>query len=44
MKVGLIAMSTRGRGGPSQVLFGGVAEAVVRRALLPIRLVRATRA
>ncbi len=42
--VGLIAMSTHGRSGLRRTLFGGVAEAVVRRAPLPVLLVRATAA
>jgi nucleotide-binding universal stress UspA family protein len=40
----LIAMSTHGRSGLRRALFGSVAEAVVRRARLPVLLVRATRA
>ena len=43
-RAGLIALSTHGRSGLRRALFGSVAEAVVRRAPLPILLVRATRA
>ena len=38
---GLIAMSTHGRSGLRRTLFGSVAEAVVRRSPLPVRMVRA---
>jgi len=37
----LIAMSTHGRSGLRRTLFGSVAEAVVRRSPLPVRMVRA---
>jgi universal stress protein A len=37
-------MSTHGRRGLRRTLFGSVAEAVVRRAPLPVLLVRATAA
>jgi len=39
-KVDLIAMSTNGRGGLGQSLFGSVAQYVLREAGLPILLVR----
>ncbi|MBI2162012.1 MAG: universal stress protein [Candidatus Rokubacteria bacterium] len=39
-RAGLIAMSTHGRTGVRRVLLGSVAEAVVRRAPLPVLLVR----
>lgn len=39
-KVDLIAMSTNGRGGLGQTLFGSVAQHVLREAGLPILLVR----
>jgi nucleotide-binding universal stress UspA family protein len=39
-EVDLIAMSTHGRGGLTRLLFGSVAESVVRQALVPVLLVR----
>ena len=39
--VDLIAMSTHGRSGLRRVLFGSVAEAVIRRTPLPLLVVRA---
>ena len=41
-RVGLIAMSTHGRSGPGRWLFGSVADAVLRRATVPVLLVPAT--
>ncbi len=38
----LIAMSTHGRGGLGRLLFGSVAEAVLRHADIPVFLLRAT--
>jgi nucleotide-binding universal stress UspA family protein len=38
----LIAMTTHGRGGLGRVLFGSVAEAVLKRAHLPVFLLRLT--
>jgi nucleotide-binding universal stress UspA family protein len=38
--VDLVAMSTRGRGGVSRLLFGSVAESLVRTAPVPVLLVR----
>jgi nucleotide-binding universal stress UspA family protein len=40
----LIAMSTHGRSGLGRLVFGSVAEAVLRRAGLPVFLLRATEA
>jgi nucleotide-binding universal stress UspA family protein len=40
----LIAMSTHGRGGLGRLLFGSVAEAVLRHAEIPVFLMRATEA
>lgn len=40
----LIAMTTHGRGALGRLLFGSVAEAVLRRALVPVFIVRATEA
>lgn len=40
----LIAMSTHGRGGLGRLLFGSVAEAVLRHADVPVFLLRATEA
>lgn len=40
----LIAMSTHGRGGLGRLLFGSVAEAVLRQAHLPVFLMRTTEA
>jgi nucleotide-binding universal stress UspA family protein len=40
--VGLIAMSTHGRGGVRRWVLGSVAETVVRHAPVPVLLVRAT--
>jgi nucleotide-binding universal stress UspA family protein len=40
----LIAMSTHGRSGLGRMIFGSVAEAVVRRAEIPVFLMRATEA
>lgn len=40
----LIAMSTHGRSGLRRTLFGSVAETVLRRATLPVLLVRAGKA
>ncbi len=40
----LIAMTTHGRGGLGRVLFGSVAEAVLRRAEIPVYLMRQTEA
>ncbi len=40
-EVDLIAMATHGRGGLSRLLVGSVAETVLRRATLPVLLVRA---
>lgn len=42
-RVGLIAMSTHGRSGLGRALFGSVAEGVLRRARVPILLVRGSR-
>ncbi len=42
--VGLIAIATHGRSGPGRVLFGSVADLVVRQSRLPILLVRPTAA
>lgn len=39
-RVGLIAMTTHGRGAVGRVLFGSVADRVVRHALIPVLLVR----
>jgi nucleotide-binding universal stress UspA family protein len=39
----LIAMSTHGRGGLGRLLFGSVAEAVLRRAEIPVFLMRQTK-
>jgi nucleotide-binding universal stress UspA family protein len=41
-RVDMIAMSTHGRGGLGRLLFGSVAEAVLRKAELPVYLLRAT--
>ncbi|HYB69839.1 MAG TPA: universal stress protein [Candidatus Bathyarchaeia archaeon] len=38
----LIAMSTHGRGGLGQLVFGSVAQAVLRKAQMPVFLMRAT--
>jgi nucleotide-binding universal stress UspA family protein len=43
-RVQLIAMSTHGRSGLRRTLFGSVAEAVLRRASVPVLLVRGTAA
>jgi nucleotide-binding universal stress UspA family protein len=40
----LIAMTTHGRSGLSRVLFGSVAEAVLRQAMIPVFLLRQTEA
>jgi nucleotide-binding universal stress UspA family protein len=40
----LIAMTTHGRTGPARLLFGSVAEAVLRRAEVPVLLMRQTEA
>jgi nucleotide-binding universal stress UspA family protein len=40
--VDLIAMSTHGRGGLGRLLFGSVAQAVLRQADIPVLLLRAT--
>jgi nucleotide-binding universal stress UspA family protein len=40
--VDLIAMATRGRSGPARLLWGSITEAVVRRARVPVFLVRRT--
>ncbi|MGH7334897.1 MAG: universal stress protein [Candidatus Rokuibacteriota bacterium] len=40
VKADLIAMTTHGRGGLGRVLFGSVAEAVLRRAEIPVFLMR----
>ena len=40
----LIAMTTHGRGGLGRLLFGSVAEAVLRRAEIPVFLMRQTKA
>jgi nucleotide-binding universal stress UspA family protein len=40
----LIAMTTHGRSGLGRLVFGSVAEAVLRRARLPVFLMRATEA
>jgi len=40
-QVGLIAMSTHGRSGPGRWLFGSVADAVLRRATVPVLLIPA---
>lgn len=40
----LIAMTTHGRGGLGRLLFGSVAEAVLRRAEIPVFLMRLTEA
>jgi nucleotide-binding universal stress UspA family protein len=40
--VGLIALATHGRTGPGRVLFGSVADFVVRQSRLPILLIRPT--
>jgi nucleotide-binding universal stress UspA family protein len=42
MEVGLIAMTTHGRSGLSRVVFGSVAESVVREAPVPVLLMRAS--
>ena len=42
MDVGLIAMTTHGRSGMSRVVFGSVAESVVRGAPVPVLLMRAS--
>jgi nucleotide-binding universal stress UspA family protein len=39
----LIAMTTLGRGGLGRVLFGSVAEAVLRQADIPVFLMRQTK-
>ena len=36
LKVDLVAMSTHGRSGISRLLFGSVAEAVIRKSLVPV--------
>lgn len=41
-EVDLIAMATHGRTGPARLLWGSVAESVVRRAPVPVFLVRRT--
>jgi nucleotide-binding universal stress UspA family protein len=40
----LIAMTTHGRGGLGRLLFGSVAEAVLRQAEIPVFLMRQTKA
>jgi nucleotide-binding universal stress UspA family protein len=40
----LIAMSTHGRGGLGRIIFGSVAQAVLRQAHVPVFLLRATEA
>jgi nucleotide-binding universal stress UspA family protein len=40
----LIAMTTHGRGGLGRLLFGSVAEAVLRQAEIPVFLMRQTQA
>jgi nucleotide-binding universal stress UspA family protein len=40
--VDLIAMTTRGRTGPSRLLFGSVAEGVLRQAGMPVLIMRRT--
>lgn len=40
--VGLIAIATHGRSGPARVLFGSVADYVMRQSRLPLLLVRPT--
>jgi nucleotide-binding universal stress UspA family protein len=40
----LIAMSTHGRGGLGRLVFGSVAQAVLRHADMPVLLMRATEA
>ena len=40
----LIAMSTHGRGGLGRLIFGSVAEAVLREAEIPVLLMRTTEA
>ena len=40
--VDLIAMATHGRSGPARLLWGSIAEGVVRRARVPVFLVRRT--
>jgi nucleotide-binding universal stress UspA family protein len=44
MGADLIAMSTHGRGGLGRLVFGSVAQAVLRRADMPVLLMRATEA
>ena len=39
----LIAMTTHGRGGVSRLLFGSIAEAVLRQAEIPVFLMRQTK-
>jgi nucleotide-binding universal stress UspA family protein len=39
---GIIAMTTHGRSGFSRVLFGSVAEAVLRQAEIPVLMMRLT--
>lgn len=39
----LIAMSTHGRGGLGRLMFGSVAEQVIRRAGIPVLMIRMTR-
>lgn len=41
-RVDMVAMTTHGRSGLSRLLFGSVAEAVLRKAELPVFLMRAT--
>jgi nucleotide-binding universal stress UspA family protein len=41
-RVDLIAMTTHGRSGPARVLWGSVAEGVLRRAPVPVFLLRRT--
>jgi nucleotide-binding universal stress UspA family protein len=43
-RVGLIAMTTHGRGGLGRLVFGSVADAVLRAAPCPVLLVRASQA
>ena len=40
--VGLVAVATHGRSGPGRVLFGSVADYIVRHSRLPILLIRPT--
>jgi len=43
-EVSLIAMSTHGRGGLGRLVFGSVADAVLRQTHLPVLLVRPVQA